>query len=47
MARKFVNTPGMKPLGMCTQVTAGQVEVVGAGDIQAPAAQVFENLKLG
>ncbi len=62
MAKKFVNPPGMKPLGMYTQVTvaqggslafiSGQVaidsqgKVVGAGDIQAQAVQVFENLKL-
>lgn len=62
MPKKFVNPPGMKPLGMYTQVTvaqggsiafiSGQVsvdangKVVGAGDIQAQAVQVFENLKL-
>lgn len=62
MTKKFVNPPGMKPLGMYTQVTvasggslafiSGQVSVdaqgkmVGAGDIQAQAVQVFENLKL-
>lgn len=63
MAKKqFVNPPGLKPLGMYTQVTAardctlafisGQVAVdsngktVGAGNIQAQAVQVFENLKL-
>ena len=62
MARKFINPPGMKPLGMYTQVTvaqggsiafiSGQVsvdgdgKVVGAGDIQAQAVKVFENLKL-
>lgn len=62
MSKKFVNPPGMKPLGMYTQVTvatggslafiSGQVsvdaqgKVVGAGDIQAQAVQVFENLKL-
>ena len=62
MTKKFVNPPGMKPLGMYTQVTvaqggsiafiSGQVavdsqgKVVGAGDIQAQAVQVFENLKL-
>lgn len=62
MTRKFVNPPGMKPLGMYTQVTvasggslafiSGQVavdaqgRVVGTGDIQAQAVQVFENLKL-
>ena len=62
MTKKFVNPPGMKPLGMYTQVTVatggslafisgqvavdGQGKVVGAGDIQAQAVQVFENLKL-
>ncbi len=62
MPKKFVNPPGMKPLGMYTQVTvaqgggivfiSGQVsadangKVVGAGDIEAQAVQVFENLKL-
>jgi enamine deaminase RidA (YjgF/YER057c/UK114 family) len=62
MAKKFVNPPGMKPLGMYTQVTvatggsiafiSGQVavdaqgKVVGEGNIQAQAVQVFENLKL-
>jgi len=62
MPKKFINPPGMKPLGMYTQVTvaqggsvafiSGQVsadangKVVGAGDIQAQAVQVFENLKL-
>ena len=56
MAKKFVNPTGMKPLGMYTQVTvaqggsiafiSGQVAVVGSGDIQAQAVQVFENLKL-
>ena len=62
MAKKFINPPGMKPLGMYTQVTvaqggsiafiSGQVsadaegKVVGAGDIEAQAVQVFENLKL-
>jgi len=62
MSRKFINPPGMKPLGMYTTVTvaqggsiafiSGQVaadaagKVVGAGDIQAQAVQVFENLKL-
>jgi enamine deaminase RidA (YjgF/YER057c/UK114 family) len=62
MAKKFINPPGMKPLGMYTQVTvaqggsiafiSGQVavdsqgKVVGDGDIQAQAVQVFENLKL-
>ena len=62
MPKKFVNPPGMKPLGMYTQVTvaqggsiafiSGQVsadsdgKVVGDGDIEAQAVQVFENLKL-
>ncbi len=62
MPKKFINPPGMKPLGMYTQVTvaqggsvafiSGQVSVdangkiVGAGDIEAQAVQVFENLKL-
>jgi enamine deaminase RidA (YjgF/YER057c/UK114 family) len=62
MSRKFINPPGLKPLGMYTQVTvaqggsiafiSGQVaadaagKVVGAGDMQAQAVQVFENLKL-
>lgn len=62
MAKKFINPPGMKPLGMYSQVTvaqggsvafiSGQVsadangKVVGAGDIEAQAVQVFENLKL-
>ena len=62
MAKKFVNPPGVKPLGMYTHATvakggsivfiSGQVavdsqgKVVGAGDIQAQAVQVFENLKL-
>ena len=62
MPKKFINPPGMKPLGMYTQVTvaqggsvafiSGQVsadangKVVGAGDIEAQAVQVFENLKL-
>ena len=62
MPKKFINPPGMKPLGMYTQVTvaqggslafiSGQVsvdgdgKVVGAGDIQAQAVKVFENLKL-
>jgi enamine deaminase RidA (YjgF/YER057c/UK114 family) len=61
MTRKFVNPPGLKPLGMYTQVTAahggsiafvsGQVsvdssgKVVGAGNIEAQAVQVFENIK--
>lgn len=62
MAKKFVNPPGMKPLGMYSQVTVatggslafisgqvavdGQGKVVGEGDIEAQAVQVFENLKL-
>ena len=62
MSKKFINPPGMKPLGQYTQVTVaqggslafisgqvavdGQGRVVGAGDIQAQAVQVFENLKL-
>jgi enamine deaminase RidA (YjgF/YER057c/UK114 family) len=62
MAKRFVNPPGMKPLGMYSQVTvatggslafiSGQVavdaqgKVVGEGDIEAQAVQVFENLKL-
>jgi len=62
MPKRFINPPGMKPLGMYTQVTvaqggnlafiSGQVsvdasgKVVGAGDIEAQAVQVFENLKL-
>ncbi len=62
MTKKFVNPPGMKPLGMYTQVTVvqggsiafisgqvsvdGQGKVVGAGDMQTQAVQVFENLKL-
>ncbi len=61
MPKKFVNPPGLKPLGMYTQVAvaqggsvafiSGQVsvdasgKVVGAGDIEAQAVQVFENLK--
>jgi enamine deaminase RidA (YjgF/YER057c/UK114 family) len=60
--KQFLNPPGMKALGMYSQVTtardctmvyiSGQVAVdgngktVGAGDIQAQAVQVFENLKL-
>ena len=43
MSRKFINPPGLKPLGMYTQVTVAQG---GADDIQAQAVQVFENLKL-
>jgi len=62
MAKKFINPPGLKALGMYSNVTSvsggtiafvsGQVsvnsegKVVGAGDIQAQAVQVFENLKL-
>ena len=62
MTKKFINPPGLKPLGMYTQATVvqggsiafisgqvsvdGQGKVVGAGDIQAQAVQVFENLKL-
>jgi enamine deaminase RidA (YjgF/YER057c/UK114 family) len=62
MPKKFVNPPGMKALGMYTQVTvaqggsiafiSGQVsadvngKIVGAGDIEVQAVQVFENLKL-
>lgn len=61
MSKKFINPPGLKPLGMYTQVTvaegasivfvSGQVsvdsngKVVGTGDIEAQAVQVFENLK--
>ena len=60
--KKFVNPPGLKPLGMYSQVAAarggtlvfisGQVAVdaegriVGKGDIETQAVQVFENLKL-
>lgn len=60
--RKFLNPPGLKPLGMYSNVAcakggttvfiAGQVavdaqgQVVGKGDIEAQAVQVFENLKL-
>jgi enamine deaminase RidA (YjgF/YER057c/UK114 family) len=62
MTKRFVNPPGLKPLGMYTQATvvqggsiafiSGQVsvdaqgKVVGAGNMQAQAVQVFENLKL-
>jgi len=62
MTKRFVNPPGLKPLGMYTQATvvqggsiafiSGQVsvdaqgKVVGAGNMQAQAMQVFENLKL-
>jgi enamine deaminase RidA (YjgF/YER057c/UK114 family) len=59
--KRFVNPPGLKPLGMysntaCGRGTmvfvAGQVavdaqgQIVGRGDVQAQAVQVFENLKL-
>jgi enamine deaminase RidA (YjgF/YER057c/UK114 family) len=60
--KKFMNPPGLKPLGMYSNVAcakggtlvfiSGQVavdtegKVVGKGDIQAQAVQVFENLKL-
>jgi enamine deaminase RidA (YjgF/YER057c/UK114 family) len=59
--KRFVNPPGLKPLGMysntaCGKGTmvfiAGQVavdaagKVVGRGDYEAQAVQVFENLKL-
>lgn len=60
--KKFVNPPGLKPLGMYSNVAcatggtivfiSGQVAVdtegriVGKGDIEAQAVQVFENLKL-
>jgi enamine deaminase RidA (YjgF/YER057c/UK114 family) len=60
--KKFINPPGLKPLGMYSNVAcakggtlvfiSGQVavdaegKVVGKGDIQAQAVQVFENLKL-
>jgi enamine deaminase RidA (YjgF/YER057c/UK114 family) len=60
--KKFINPPGLKPLGMYSNVTcakggtivfiSGQVAVdaegriVGKGDIEAQAVQVFENLKL-
>jgi len=59
--KRFVNPPGLKPLGMysntaCGRGTmvfiAGQVavdaegKIVGRGDIEAQAVQVFENLKL-
>ena len=46
MAKKFVNPPGMKPLGIYTQVTVAQSKVVCARGIQAQAVQVFEK-KLG
>jgi len=61
MTKKFINPPGLKPLGMYTQVTvaqgggvafiSGQVSVdsngkiVGVGDIETQAVQVFENIK--
>jgi 2-iminobutanoate/2-iminopropanoate deaminase len=61
MTRKYINPPGLKPLGMYTQVTlaqggsvafvSGQVsvdpkgEVVGVGNIEVQAVQVFENIK--
>jgi enamine deaminase RidA (YjgF/YER057c/UK114 family) len=59
--KRFVNPPGLKPLGMysntaCGRGTmvfvAGQVavdaagQIVGRGNYEAQAAQVFENLKL-
>jgi len=60
--KKFVNPPGLKPLGMYSNVAcgsggmvafiSGQVAVdaegriVGKGDLEAQAVQVFENLKL-
>lgn len=59
--KRFVNPPGLKPLGMysntaCGRGTmvfiAGQVavdangQIVGRGNIEAQAVQVFENLKL-
>jgi enamine deaminase RidA (YjgF/YER057c/UK114 family) len=59
--KRFVNPPGLKPLGMysntaCGKGTmvfiAGQVavdaqgRVVGPGDYEAQAVQVFENVKL-
>ena len=59
--KRFVNPPGLKPLGMysnaaCGKGTvvfiAGQVavdangKVVGVGDYEAQAVQVFENVKL-
>jgi len=60
--KRFINPPGLKPLGMYSNVAAarggtvvfisGQVavdsqgKVVGKGDIEAQAVQVFENLKL-
>ena len=60
--KKFLNPPGLKPLGMYSNVAcakggtivfiSGQVavdaqgQIVGKGDIEAQAVQVFENLKL-
>jgi len=59
--KRFVNPPGLKPLGMysntaCARGTmvfvAGQVavdaegKIVGRGNYEAQAVQVFENLKL-
>jgi enamine deaminase RidA (YjgF/YER057c/UK114 family) len=60
--KKFINPPGLKPLGMYSNVASarggtivfisGQVAVdaqgklIGKGDIEAQAVQVFENLKL-
>ena len=59
--KRFVNPPGLKPLGMysntaCGRGTmvfvAGQVavdaagQIVGRGNYEAQAVQVFENLKL-
>ena len=60
--KKFVNPPGLKPLGMYSNVAsarggtlvfiAGQVavdaqgQIVGKGDYEAQAVQVFENLRL-
>src|SRR5262245_13467632 len=60
--KKFINPPGLKPLGMYSNVAcarggtvvfiSGQVavdaqgRVVGKGNMEAQAAQVFENLKL-
>jgi enamine deaminase RidA (YjgF/YER057c/UK114 family) len=60
--KRFVNPPGLKPLGMYSNVAcarggtvvfiSGQVavdsqgKIVGKGDVEAQAVQVFENLKL-
>ena len=60
--KRFVNPPGLKPLGMYSNVAcarggtlvfiSGQVatdaegRIVGKGDMEAQAVQVFENLKL-